>query len=158
MTSLTLNELQHGIIPRIAKRERVIAARCGWGSGKTSALVFSLLFVSRFRPGTSSLLVTDTNPRYNSVLMPEMEKWLSPLGWTYNHTLRQWTAPNGSTVWCRSYYRPGTRDATHNPLEGLNGPSGICLIHEVSPIVGEVDHKPEVPLNTATQPHNRHGA
>ena len=141
MTSLTLNELQHGIISRIAKRERVIAARCGWGSGKTSALVFSLLFVSRFRPGTSSLLVTDTNPRYNSVLMPEMEKWLSPLGWTYNHTLRQWTAPNGSTVWCRSYYRPGTRDATHNPLEGLNVTSGICLIDECQTLSAEVAHK-----------------
>ena len=73
--------------------------------------------------------------------MPEMEKWLSPLGWTYNHTLRQWTAPNGSTVWCRSYYRPGTRDATHNPLEGLNVTSGICLIDECQTLSAEVAHK-----------------
>ena len=57
---INLNELQHGIISRIAKNERIIAARCGWGSGKTSALVFALLFVSRVRPNTSSLLVTDT--------------------------------------------------------------------------------------------------
>ena len=140
--SLSLNPLQQDIIGAIRREERIIAARCGWGSGKTSALVFSILFISKWRPARSSLLVTDTNPRYNSVLLPEMEKWLSPLGWTYNHTLRQWTdSQTGSTVWCRSYYRPGTRDATHNPLEGLNVTSGVCLIDECQTLSSEVAHK-----------------
>ena len=140
--SLSLNPLQQDIIGAIRREERVISARCGWGSGKTSALVFSLLFISKWRAGRSSLLVTDTNPRYNSVLLPEMEKWLSPLGWTYNHTLRQWAdSQTGSTVWCRSYYRPGTRDATHNPLEGLNVTSGVCLIDECQTLSSEVAHK-----------------
>jgi hypothetical protein len=139
---INLNELQRGIISRIRLEDKIIAARCGWGSGKTSALVFALLFISKIRPNSSSLLVTDTNPRYNSVLMPEMEKWLGPLGWTYNHTLRLWTDPHsGSSVWCRSYYRPGTRDATHNPLEGLNITSGVCLIDECQTLSAEVAHK-----------------
>ena len=142
MTDLVLNPLQRAIIKSILSEDRIIAARCGWGSGKTSALVFALLFVTRMRPGTSSLLVTDTNPRYNSVLMPELEKWLGPLGWIYNHTLRQWLDPStNSTVWCRSYYRPGTRDATHNPLEGLNITSGVCLIDECQTLTAEVAHK-----------------
>jgi hypothetical protein len=142
MSDIKLNSLQLEIISKITDEEKIIAARCGWGSGKTSALVFSILYLAKTRPGTSSLLVTDTNPRYNSVLMPEMEKWLGPLGWTYNHTLRQWTDQHtGSSVWCRSYYRPGTRDATHNPLEGLNVTSGVCLIDECQTLTEEVAHK-----------------
>lgn len=142
MAEIKLNPLQLEIIKGITRKDKVIAARCGWGSGKTSALVFSILYLSKTRPGTSSLLVTDTTPRYNSVLMPEMEKWLSPLGWTYNHTMKQWTDNNnGSTVWCRSYFRPGTREATHNPLEGLNVTSGVCLIDECQTLTQEVAHK-----------------
>ena len=80
MTALQLNPLQAEIISRITNEDKIISARCGWGSGKTSALVFSILYLAKTRPGTSSLLVTDTNPRYNSVLMPEMEKWLRPIG------------------------------------------------------------------------------
>lgn len=140
--SLNLNELQAQIIGRIIRKDKIISARCGWGSGKTSALVFSILFVAKVRPSTSILLVTDTAPRYRSVLMPEIEKWLSPLGWTYNHTQQVWLDPHtGSTVWCRSYYRPGTRDTTHNPLEGLNITSGVCLIDECQTLSAEVAHK-----------------
>ena len=142
MTVIKLNELQRQIITAIKDEQKVISARCGWGSGKTCALVFSILFIAKTRPGTSTLVVTDTTPRYNSVLMPEMQKWLSPLGWTYNHTNKQWLDPStGSTVWCRSYYRPGTRDATHNPLEGLNITSGVCLIDECQTLDMEVAHK-----------------
>ena len=140
--SLNLNELQAQIIGRIIRKDRIISARCGWGSGKTSALVFSILFVAKVRPGTSILLVTDTAPRYRSVLMPEIEKWLSPLGWIYNHTQQIWLDPHtGSSIFCRSYYRPGTRDTTHNPLEGLNITSGVCLIDECQTLSAEVAHK-----------------
>jgi len=142
MSEIKLNPLQLEIMRSITRKDKVIAARCGWGSGKTSALVFSILYLSKTRPGTSSLLVTDTTPRYNSVLMPEMEKWLGPLGWTYNHTMKQWTDKHtGSQVWCRSYFRPGTREATHNPLEGLNVTSGVCLIDECQTLTQEVAHK-----------------
>ena len=142
MSEIKLNPLQLEIIKGITRKDKVISARCGWGSGKTSALVFSILYLSKTRPGTSSLLVTDTTPRYNSVLMPEMEKWLAPLGWTYNHTMKQWTDHHtGSQVWCRSYFRPGTREATHNPLEGLNVTSGVCLIDECQTLTQEVAHK-----------------
>ncbi len=139
---ISLNDLQLSIIQSILREDKVIAARCGWGSGKTSALVFSLLTVAKMRPGRSSLIVTDTTPRYNSVLMPEIEKWLAPLGWAYNHTNKVWTDTHtGSSVWCRSYYRPGTREATHNPLEGLNITSGVVFIDECQTLTAEVAYK-----------------
>ena len=139
---VVLNELQLAIISAILREDKVISARCGWGSGKTSALVFSLLTVAKMRPGRSSLIVTDTTPRYNSVLMPEIEKWLAPLGWAYNHTNKVWTDTHtGSSVWCRSYYRPGTREATHNPLEGLNITSGVVFIDECQTLTAEVAYK-----------------
>ena len=137
-----LNDLQREIIRGIRRKDKVIAARCGWGSGKTSSLIFALWFVAKIRPGTTSLLITDTTPRYNSVLMPEIEKWLAPRGWTYNHTLHKWTDNHtGSAVLCRSYYRPGTRDASHNPLEGINVTSGVALIDECQTLGAEVAHK-----------------
>lgn len=142
MSELLLNSLQLEVIGGIRRADRVIAARCGWGSGKTSSLVFAIWFLAKTRPGTTSLLITDTNGRYNSVLMPELEKWLAPRGWVYNHTLRQWTDTyTGSAVLCRSYFRPGTRDASHNPLEGINVTSGVALIDECQTLSAEVAHK-----------------
>ena len=139
---LILNDLQREIIGGLRRRQKIIAARCGWGSGKTSSLIFALWFIAKVRPGTTSLLITDTTPRYNSVLMPEIEKWLKPRGWTYNHTLHKWTDTHtGSSVLCRSYYRPGTRDASHNPLEGINVTSGVALIDECQTLGAEVAHK-----------------
>lgn len=146
MNNIKYNPLQLEIFDRLERRhlnqETVIAARCGWGSGKTSALVFSLLFISKMFPGKKSLLITDTHSRYNSVLMPEIEKWLAPTGWIYNHSLKQWVdSQNGSKVYCRSYFRPNTREATHNPLEGLNIDSGVVLIDECQTLTVEVANK-----------------
>ena len=139
---IVLNDLQRRIIKAIKNEDKIIAARCGWGSGKTSALVFALWTVSKVRPGTCSLIVTDTTPRYNSVLMPEIEKWLSPIGWIYNHTLKVWKDTHtGSSVYCRSYYRPGTKEATQNTLEGLNITSGVVLIDECQTLTAEVAYK-----------------
>lgn len=150
---LDLNELQRQIIGRIIRRDKFISARCGWGSGKTSALVFSILMVARARPGKSILIVTDTTPRYNSVLHPEISKWLEPLGWTFNHTLKIWSDPfSGSSVYARSYYRPGTREATHNPLEGLNITSGVCLIDECQTLSAEVAYKALGRLRSGASP------
>jgi hypothetical protein len=142
MTDFTLNDLQRAVISGLRRRDKIIAARCGWGSGKTTSLIFALWFVAKTRPGTTSLLITDTTPRYNSVLMPEIEKWLAPRGWTYNHTLHKWTdTHSGSSVICRSYYRPGTRDASHNPLEGINVTSGVAFVDECQTLGPEVAHK-----------------
>ena len=53
-----LNDLQREIIRGIRRKDKIIAARCGWGSGKTSSLIFALWFVAKIRPGTTSLLIT----------------------------------------------------------------------------------------------------
>jgi len=128
---LEYTALQKELIAAITQKNAFVAVRAGWGASKTSALVFGLLYVATWRPGTSSLLVTDTAPRYRSVLGPELEKWLSPLGWTYNQLKGEWKDPNtGSSIWCRSYFRPGTKESTSNPLEGLNITSGFAFIDE----------------------------
>jgi hypothetical protein len=139
---LKLNPLQIDLIDKlIYSHDPFIAVRAGWGSGKTSALVFALWTWSSIHPNKSSLLITDTAPRYRSVLGPEIEKWLVPYGWIYHQQEGKWTAPNGHVVWCRSYFRPGTRDATHNPLEGLNITSGLALIDECQTLSEEVAQK-----------------
>lgn len=139
---LKLNPLQIDLIDQLLySDDPFIAVRAGWGSGKTSALVFALWTWSSIHPNKSSLLVTDTAPRYRSVLGPELEKWLVPYGWIYHQQEGKWTAPNGHVVWCRSYFRPGTRDATHNPLEGLNITSGLALIDECQTLSEEVAQK-----------------
>jgi len=137
-----LNPLQLELLEAITRQQTMVAVRAGWGSGKTSALVFALAWVSNMRPGTSSLLITDTAQRYRTVLQPEIEKWLGPLGWTWNQTQGIWSDPaTGSSVWCRSYFRPGTRDASHNPLEGINATSGVALIDEAQTMTQEVAFK-----------------
>ncbi len=45
MTDFTLNDLQRAVIGGLRRRDTIIAARCGWGSGKTTSLIFALWFV-----------------------------------------------------------------------------------------------------------------
>ncbi len=138
---INLNPLQRDLLRAIVRQDVYISVRGGWGSGKTSGLVLALLTISKLRPGSASLLVTDTSPRYRTVLQPELEKWLSPLGWQWSQLQSSWSDPStGSSVWCRSYFRPGTRDASHNPLEGINV-SGIALVDECQTMSEEVAHK-----------------
>jgi hypothetical protein len=138
---LQLNPLQRDLLRALAYEQTFIAVRAGWGSGKTSALVFAILQMSHARPGSSSLLITDTSPRYRTVLAPEIEKWLSPLGWQWNQLKGTWTDPQTqSVVWCRAYFRPGTRDSSHNPLEGINV-SGAAFIDESQTMTEEVAQK-----------------
>ena len=137
-----LNELQADIIEGLVNEHPVVAVRAGWGSGKTSGVVFACLFVANTRPGTPILLVTDTADRFRGVLQPELEKWLSPLGWTYHEVKKTWRNPHsGSTIITRSYFRPGTRSATHNPLEGLNVGSSVAVIDECQTMMPEVAKK-----------------
>jgi len=141
MSDPKLNPLQRDLLRALATEQTFIAVRAGWGSGKTSALVFAILAMSHARPGSSSLLITDTSPRYRTVLAPEIEKWLSPLGWEWNQLKGTWTDPQtSSVVWCRAYFRPGTRDSSHNPLEGINV-SGAAFIDESQTMTEEVAQK-----------------
>jgi len=141
MSDPKLNPLQRDLLRALATEQTFIAVRAGWGSGKTSALVFAILAMSHARPGSSSLLITDTSPRYRTVLAPEIEKWLGPLGWEWNQLKGTWTDPQtGSVVWCRAYFRPGTRDSSHNPLEGINV-SGAAFIDESQTMTEEVAQK-----------------
>ena len=82
---LNLNELQLTLIKRLLlSDDNFIAVRAGWGSGKTSALVFALALWSEKNPNKSSLLITDTAGRYRQVLAPEIQKWMTKEGWVYH--------------------------------------------------------------------------
>ena len=140
--TIVLNPLQQEVIDALAQGDRYIAVRAGWGSGKTSTLVFALLFVSKTRPGSTILMVTDTARRFTEVLQPECVKWLEPLGWTY-HAGRtgagQWVDnTNGTIVYCVAYHRASNRSSAHNPLEGINVTSGVCLVDECQTLPEEV--------------------
>ena len=54
---MKLNPLQKDLVRSLVDEETFIAVRAGWGSGKTSALVFGLLMISKLRPGSASLLI-----------------------------------------------------------------------------------------------------
>jgi len=139
---LKLNDLQKELVSRLLlSNENFIAVRAGWGSGKTSALVFALALWADAHPNKSSLLITDTAGRYRQVLAPEIQKWLGAEGWAYHALEGKWTAPNGHTVWTRSYFRPGTQDASQNSLEGLNITSGLAVIDECQMLTEEVAFK-----------------
>ena len=74
---MKLNDLQMSLIKALLlSNDNFIAVRAGWGSGKTSALVFALAAWAEAHPSLSSLLITDTAGRYRQVLAPEIQKWL----------------------------------------------------------------------------------
>jgi len=142
MNKLKLNELQATLIKRLlVSDDHFISVRAGWGSGKTSALVFALAVWSEAHPNKSSLLITDTAGRYRQVLAPEIQKWMIPEGWVYNGLNGCWTTPNNHVIYTRSYFRPGTQDASQNSLEGLNITSGLAVIDECQMLTEEVAFK-----------------
>jgi len=138
-------ELQAEVVRAMLRRDRVIAIRAGWGASKTSALVFAALVNGRQYPDRSSLLITDTADRYRSVHHPEIEKWATSeeylSRWSWEATDKRWIAPNGHSLWVRSYFRPSTRSSSHNPLEGLNISSGLVIIDEAQCIPREAATK-----------------
>jgi hypothetical protein len=142
MMMLNLNELQLTLIKRLLlSDDNFIAVRAGWGSGKTSALVFALALWSEKNPNKSSLLITDTAGRYRQVLAPEIQKWMTKEGWVYHSLEGKWVTPNNHVIWTRSYFRPGTQDASQNSLEGLNITSGLAVIDECQMLTEEVAFK-----------------
>ena len=149
--TLKLNDLQKDVIKAIRAGHKMIGIRGGWGCGKTSALVFALIFVAKWRPNCASLIITDTHQRWRQVLSPEIKKWCK--GWHYNGSLHTWTDPTTNhIIWCKSYFRPNTQQAHKNPLEGLNI-SGACFIDECQVFnTPEVAHKALGRLRSGVNP------
>lgn len=140
---VTLNPLQEQVVAAMVRGDNYIGVRAGWGSGKTAALVLAVLYRSVLFPGESMLLITDTSSRFERVLMPEMVKWLAPLGWQYiagRNVTGKWVDPStNTTVWVVSYIRASTKANTHNPLEGIN--ASAAFIDECQTLPEEVADK-----------------
>lgn len=139
---ILLNTMQLRILEALFHRDPIISARAGWGSGKTSALVFAMIAISHLVPGGTTPVVTDTRPRYDRVLHPAISRWCKALGWTWHERLMTWTDPStGSKFVVVPYYKPDTRSDTHNPLEGLDGDSGFAIVDECQALPAEVAAK-----------------
>ena len=130
---IKLNPLQKEMIKAIRREDKLISLQSGWGAGKSSGLVFALIYVMATRPGCRFLFVTDTYVRLQGVVNPEISKWSDRLGlgWTYNQQLSVWSDPTtGSRCHLKNYNRASTQVATMNPLEGINADGGVCFIDE----------------------------
>ena len=69
MTDVKLNSLQIDLLNKVLfTTDSYVAVRAGWGSGKTSAIVFSLLAWAESHPNQSSLLITDSFLSFNSTM------------------------------------------------------------------------------------------
>lgn len=118
MTDFALNDYQAEQLGHMLAGAPVIATVGGWGCGKTASQALALWLAARSRPGGQYAWLTDTSTRRERVLMPEAQKFF--LGGRYESSRRRWLFPNGSAVWMVEYFRPSTRAAEANPLEGLN--------------------------------------
>jgi len=135
------NELQSKLLTAYLK-EPIIAVVAGWGSGKTTALSMAIISHAMAHPGGASLYITDSAPRYRTVVHPSLSEWTNRLtgaDWVYNSLENKWIAPNGHIIWCRAYFRPGTRSADQNSLEGID--CGFACIDEAQTMQDEVMHK-----------------
>jgi hypothetical protein len=135
-----LNEMQKTALKALRRGDVVVALICGWGSGKTATLVFTLHMVGvALRPGRRILLVTDTHKRYARVLQPEMRKWLEGWGWQEHIRDGKWLhAETGSEIVVCPYFRPGTKASTSNSLEGIDVTSGVAVVDEGQTMSSEV--------------------
>lgn len=135
-----LNDMQKRVLKSVRRGDVVTAMICGWGAGKTAALVFTLHLVGvGLRPGRRILLVTDTHKRYTRVLQPEMKKWLGGWGWREHIRDNKWIHDEtGSEIVVCPYFRPGTKASTSNSLEGIDVTSGVAVVDEGQTMTSEV--------------------
>lgn len=136
---IVLNDMQIEMMEALFRGVPVISARAGWGSGKTTAIVLLLLASSGLFPGTTSVIVTDSRPRYVRVLHPAIQKWCP--NWIWHARDAYWLDPvTGSKFFVVWYYRPSTRTSDANPLEGVDV-SGIAIVDECQALPAEVGKK-----------------
>ena len=141
MNMIKPNKLQ-GELLKAYLNEPVISVVAGWGSGKTTAMAMAIISHAMAHPNGASLYITDSNPRYRTVVHPSLTEWtvkLTDTEWLYSGLENKWTAPNGHVIWCRSYFRPNTKTADQNSLEGID--CGFACIDEAQVMSDEVMHK-----------------
>lgn len=134
-----LNRMQVEMMHALYRGDSVISARAGWGSGKTTCIVLMLLAASGLYPGSTSVIVTDSRPRYVRVLHPAIQKWCPT--WIWHARDAYWLDPDTDSkffvVW---YYRPSTKSSDQNPLEGIDV-DGIAIVDECQALPAEVAKK-----------------
>ena len=106
----------------VSGRYSIISAMGGWGSGKSYGLVFCIKALAVAYPGSRWALVTDTRGRMLKVLQPICEVLMGAAGWRWHGdpSKSYWESPQGSRIYMVAYFRPSTKAATANPLEGMD--------------------------------------
>lgn len=144
----------------------------GVGCGKTYGIALLAYVVAMSRPGSYSLLTTDTTESLRDLLLPECEKafggWklradgsvvlvldpsdvlvgegevlLCPPAATWHDRDRTWRFTNGSTVKLRYYDLKSTQNEAQNPIEGRTV-TGVLLADEAQKLPPKlIDHAEE---------------
>lgn len=120
-----LNPFQARAVTAYVAGYRRIALRAGWGSGKSYALGTIARLAGE--QGANVLWVTDSGSRIETVVQPVCEALLRPMGWRWESVKRRWSK-GGAAIWLRSYFRPNTKSAESNSVEGSN--VSVALIDE----------------------------
>lgn len=137
---IVYNELQIKMLKNVfVDRQRVVSAACGWGSGKSAAIIFIVKFACAMFPGTTHMIVVDTRKRYKDVLHEEILRWCPD--WIWREQDAYWTDPESDckvrVIW---YHRPSTRGSEGSSIEGANV-TGILIVDECQALPAEVGEK-----------------
>lgn len=104
----------YGFTPSLA------AIRVGIGSGKSAALCYLAGILAVTRPGSNTVILTDTWPRLRDVILPLCQDIFTVLDGVYSRSERTWHFPCGSKVHLRAFWVNSGQGLSQSALEGLN--------------------------------------
>lgn len=130
-----------------------LAVYGGIGCGKTFGIALTTYLVAMTRPGSYSLLTTDSYRNLSALLLPECRRAFGglevdgvvycPPAAEYHGGEYKWTFTNGSVVQLRYYVLKSTQDEAQNPIEG-HTVTGVLLADEVQKLPPKLlDHAEE---------------
>jgi len=131
----TLTNFQLDLMTQVLDRDahKLIGIWGGIGCGKSLGLVLALHTVATTRPGSVSLMVSDTDNNIKNTLHPECVKVFGDDAEFIGPPHNKWQFKNGSIVQVRAYKLHSTLDESQNPIEGRNI-NGLIVVDEVQKI------------------------
>lgn len=102
----------------------------GIGCGKSVVLSILAKIVAMTRPGSVSLMSSDTYTNMHAITLDICRKVFAGAATWCGPPASEWRFPNGSIVMLRAYQLPGTQDESKNPWEGRTI-TGVLIVDEV---------------------------
>ena len=126
---VSANEVQRGMLEAVREGRWLVAVEGGMGGGKTFGLVMVMQWVQQTRPGTRMLFCYDTMAKFLHIVMPEVERFLLPWGWSWWERRSLLRHEDGTEVVVR-YYKDSSGHTQKNAIDGINATSGVVLLDE----------------------------